>query len=176
MILETPRLCLREMTEKDEPTLRRILQDPQVMTAYEGAFSDEEVRQWLGKMLWRYREEGIGLYAVILRETGKMIGQCGLTMQEIPGARVMEVGYLFERAYWHHGYATEAARACKAYAFDTLGAAEVYSIIRDNNIASQRVARRNGMVPVGTFVKHYRGVDMPHIIFRVEKPKHVSTM
>ena len=127
MILETPRLGLRRLTQEDFPALCRTLQDPVAMTAYEGAFSD-----------------------------GK-------------GAEVLEIGYLFQRDRWHRGYATEAARACKAYAFDTLGAAEVSSIIRDTNLPSQRVALRNGMTPRDTMVKHYRGVEMPHTRYAVSR-------
>ena len=106
---------------------------------------------------------------MVLRETGEMIGQCGLTWQDIPDDRVLEVGYLFEKAAWHHGYAAEAARACRDYAFDTLGAQAVYSIIRDTNIASQHVAERNGMTRVLTFTKHYRSVDMAHYVYRVTR-------
>ena len=127
MILETPRLGLRRLTQEDFPALCRTLQDPVAMTAYEGAFSDGE------------------------------------------GAEVLEIGYLFQRDRWHWGYATEAARACKAYAFDTLGAAEVSSIIRDANLPSQRVALRNGMTPRDTMVKHYRGVEMPHTRYAVSR-------
>ena len=166
---ETERLILRRMTPSDIPALCRILQDPDVMYAYEGPFSDEEVQAWLDKQLARYRDDGFGLCAVVLRETGEMIGQCGLTMQDIPGKRVLEVGYLFQKAFWHQGYATEAAIACKEYAFNTLETEEVYSIIRDTNTASRNVAKRNGMVPVGSFVKHYRGVDMPHLIYCVKR-------
>ena len=167
--LETQRLVLRKMTQADYRDLCAILQDEQVMYAYEGAFSDEEVQNWLDRQLARYQEDGIGLYAVVLKETGAMIGQCGLTYQDTPEGRVLEVGYLFQQAYWHHGYATEAARACKEYAFRTLGADRVCSIIRDTNTASQNVAKRNGMTVTGTFVKHYRGVDMPHYVFSVKR-------
>lgn len=75
---------------------------------------------------------------------------------------VLEIGYLFERSHWHNGYAAEAAKACRQYAFETLNAAEVCSIIRDTNIASQNVVIRNGMTMTDTWIKHYRGVDMPH--------------
>lgn len=162
MILETERLALREMQPSDFDALCRIMQDEQTMTAYEGAFSDAEVQAWLNRQLERYRTWGFGLWAVILKETGAMIGQCGLTMQPWKGQEVLEIGYLFERGYWHRGYATEAARACKAYAFDVLNANEVCSIIRDTNTASQNVALRNGMQRADSWVKHYRGVDMPH--------------
>lgn len=162
MILETERLALREMQPSDFDALCRIMQDEQTMTAYEGAFSDAEVQAWLDRQLERYRTWGFGLWAVILKEAGAMIGQCGLTMQPWKGQEVLEIGYLFERRYWHRGYATEAARACKAYAFDVLNANEVCSIIRDTNTASQNVALRNGMQRADSWVKHYRGVDMPH--------------
>ena len=169
MILETERLILREMTQEDLPALKEILQDEETMYAYNGAFDEEETRAWLNRQLTRYAQDGFGLWAVVLRETGRMIGQCGLTMQPTDRGEVLEIGYLFRRDCWHHGYATEAAQACKAYAFDVLGAQEVFSIIRDTNLASQAVARRNGMEVRGTFVKHYYGVDMPHLLFSVKK-------
>ena len=82
MILETERLYLRKMTQEDYPALCRMLQDPEVMYAYEHAFSDTEAHEWLDKQLARYAEYGFGLWAVILKETGEMIGQCGLTMPQ----------------------------------------------------------------------------------------------
>ena len=97
------------------------------------------------KDLCRYQKWDFGLWAVILKESDEMIGQCGLTMQPWKGGEALEIGYLFERIYWHNGYAIEAAKACKKYAFEILEANEVSSIIRDTNIASQNVAIRNGM-------------------------------
>ena len=171
MSLETSRLFLREMTPEDWDDLCEILQDPEVMYAYEHAFSDEEVSDWLNRQLSRYEEYGhrFGLYAVVLKETGEMIGQTGLTLQECDGEQMLEVGYLFKKRYWHQGYAIEAASACKKYAFEILNQPEVVSIIRDNNFPSQNVAKRNGMKPVKTFVKHYYGVDMPHILYCVKR-------
>ena len=122
MLLETERLSLREMTQADYPSLCRILQDEQVMYAYEGAFSDAEIQEWLDRQISRYQKWQFGLWAVILKETGELIGQCGLTMQPWKNQEVLEIGYLFQRAYWHQGYATEAAEACKGYAFEVLHA------------------------------------------------------
>lgn len=163
MILETKRLILREMTQDDLPALQGILQDEETMYAYNGAFDEAETQAWLDRQLSRYAQYGFGLWAVVLKESGGMIGQCGLTMQPWRGDEVLEVGYLFNRAFWHHGYATEAARGCMEYAFDLLGAREVCSIIRETNLPSRRVAERNGMTVRDSWVKHYRGIDMPHV-------------
>lgn len=170
-ILETKRLILREMTPDDLPALCLMLQDEEVMYAYVHAFSDAEARDWLERQLARYRQYGFGLWAMTLRDDGELIGQCGLTMQDIEGEQHLEIGYLLRKEYWHRGYATEAARACKRYAFDVLGAGEVCSIIRDSNLASQRVALRNGMQPTRAFVKHYYGIDMPHLVFTVQSDR-----
>lgn len=169
MILETKRLYLREMDWDDFDALCLILRDETVMYAYEHAFGIEEAREWLERQIRRYQRHGFGLWAVVLKETDKMIGQCGLTLQDCAGTSVVEVGYLFQKAYWHKGYATEAAVACKEYAFTRLNVDAVFSIIRDTNLASQRVATRNGMTVCGGFVKHYWGVDMPHLVFGVTR-------
>ena len=169
IIIETKRLYLRKMNQNDLPFLKKILQDKQVMLAYEHAFSDQEVLNWLNKNLIRYQKDGIGLWAVILKENDKMIGQCGITYQQYNLQQVFEIGYLFDKDYWHHGYATEAAVACKKYAFETLNVNEVYSIIRDNNIASKKVALRNGMRKVDQINKHYYGIDMPHDVYVIFK-------
>lgn len=169
MILETERLHLREMKQSDFGALCRILQDEKTMYAYEGAFSYKEVQEWLDRQLERYRTYGFGLWAVVLKEIGEVIGQCGLTIQPWNGQEVLEIGYLFQRQYWHRGYATEAARGCKHYAFEVLNAGEVCSIIRDINTASRNVAIRNGMTAADTWTKHYRGVDMPHVRYVVYK-------
>lgn len=169
VILETERLYLREMTQDDFPSLCNILQDEETMYAYEGAFTDSEAQEWLDRQRARYQKWGFGLWAVILKDNGKMIGQCGLTMQPWKEEEVLEVGYLFERSHWHKGYATEAAKACKQYAFDVLQAKDVCSIIRDTNAASQHVAVRNGMTIADTWTKHYRGVDMPHYRYVVRR-------
>ena len=165
MIIETERLILRKMDNGDYSALCKILQDEDVMYAYEHAFSDDEVDEWLKKQLVRYETDGIGLWAVVLKENGEVIGQCGLTKQLWWGENVVELGYLFRKDFWHKGYATEAAVACKDYAFNRLGEKRVYSIIRDLNLPSRRVALRNGMKVCGVQVKHYYGIDMPHLIY-----------
>lgn len=169
MILETERLYLREMNQSDFRSLCKIMQDEETTYAYEGAFTDIEVQEWLDRQISRYQKWGFGLWAVILKEAAEMIGQCGLSMQPWKDTEVLEIGYLFQRSHWHKGYAVEAAKACKQYAFKTLNAREVCSIIRDTNIASQNVAIRNGMTVTDSWTKHYRGVDMPHYRYVVNR-------
>lgn len=168
-VIETERLYLRQMSQSDFDDIALILKDPDTMYAYEHGFSDEEVSDWINRQLMRYDKYGFGLWAAIEKASGRLIGQCGLTMQDAGGKEVLEIGYLFNKAYWHRGFAAEAAAACKKYAFDILGADEVCSIIRSSNIASQRVAERNGMKMVSSFVKHYYGIDMPHLVFSVRR-------
>ncbi len=169
MILQTDRLILREMTQNDYSDLCEILQNEKVMYAYEHAFSDEEVKEWFDKKLARYKKYGFGLWATVLKENGKMIGNIGLTMQKFGNEQVLEIGYLLNENYWHKGYATEAAIACKNFAFDIIGVDKVYSIIRQNNLSSQAVAKRNGMTIVGEEIKHYCNMDLPHFVFMTQK-------
>ena len=169
MILETQRLSLRELRQSDFPALCLILQDAEVMYAYGRAFGDAETQAWLDKQLQRYRETGVGLWAAILKESGALIGLCGLIVQDCEGERVQEIGYFLQKAHWHRGYAIEAASACKRYAFDVLGAREVCSIIREDNAASQNVAKRNGMAVRKRYNKHEGyGMGMPHVVFSVK--------
>ena len=167
-ILETERLILRELVQEDYNDLCRLQQDDETMYAYEGAFSDQEAQAWLDKQLNRYQTYHFGLWAMIRKDTQEWIGQCGITMQAYKDQEVPEIGYLLQRRYWHQGYATEAAIACREYGFNTLQFPALYSIIRDTNQASQRVALRNGMQPIDTIVKYYRGIYMPHYVFCVK--------
>lgn len=93
MIIETDRLYMRKMNQADFASLCKILQDEKAMYAYEGAFNDNEVQEWLDRQISRYKKWGFGLWAVILKETDEMIGQCGLTMQPWKGTEVLEIGF-----------------------------------------------------------------------------------
>lgn len=170
MRIETERLVLREMTQADLDALCAILCDGEVMkAAYETPFSREEAQGWLDRHRKRYETLGYGLWAVVLKETGEMIGQCGLTIQHWREQEVLEIGYLFQKAYWHKGYAVEAARACKEYAFSVLDARQVCSIVRDTNTAAQRVAMGIGMRQTDRSVKHFRNKDMEFFLYTAER-------
>lgn len=168
-ILETERVYLREMNQCDYQDLCEILQDAEAMYAYEHAFTDIEAQNWLDKQLDRYNQFGFGLWAVIDKKTNCFIGQVGLTIQNVECKEELEIGYLIKKKYWHNGYATEAAIACKDYAFYNLNKDRVVSIIRDTNYASQNVAKRVGMSVEKQFIKHYYNMDMPHYLYSMSK-------
>ena len=172
MIFETERLYVREMEQSDLQSLKKMLQDPEVMYAYEHTFDDEKTQKWLDRQRKRYEDEGLGLWAVILKETGEMIGQSGISMQKWGDIRVQEIGYLFQKEYWHNGYATEIAKGCKKYAFEVLDYDIVYSIIKYNNYTSQNVAMRNGMKKIDEFVKHYNNTDMLHYVYGITREEY----
>ena len=111
------------------------------------------------------RPRGFALNGIYLKTTAEMIGQCGITMQEYQNSLVHEVGYLFCADFWHQGYATEAAKAARDYAFTVLKAPRVFAFVRDTNTASMNVARRCGLKAIDIIIKHYRNVTMPHIVF-----------
>lgn len=171
IILESERLYLRKLDQADYGDLCEILQDVETMYAYEHAFSDEEAKAWLENQLRRYRDDGVGLWALIDRRSGIFVGQAGLTKQDTDRGVELEIGYLLKKRFWHQGYATEAACACRDYAFYSLNKHRVVSIIRDNNYSSRRVAERVGMKKEHTFIKHYYGLEMPHIVYGMSKPK-----
>ena len=167
--LETERLILREMTHDDLPATREIVCDEQTMYAWNGAWSDEQNLAGLEKQIRGYKDDGFGRWAVVLKESGLLIGISGLQWCDTDREDVLEIGYLFNRGYWGNGYATEAAIASKRYAFDVANVDEVFSVIRDTNIASINVAIRNGMIIRRRYIRHYNGEDMPHYVFSARK-------
>lgn len=145
IVLETQRFFLRELTLDDEDFLYEILSDPITMQYYPSPKNREETRQWLDRALEDYRDRGHWLWAVCSRATGDPVGQCGLIHQVVNDQSELEIGYLIARRYWGRGYATEAAIACRDYAFETLQRQRVISLIHPENLASRRVAEKNGM-------------------------------
>ena len=98
-ILETERLLLRGLEQGDFKDVCKLLQDDEVMYAYEGAFNDQEVQNWLDRQFGRYRHDGFGLWGVVEKGSNELIGQCGITYQEFDGKRVPEIGSFLEKSF-----------------------------------------------------------------------------
>jgi RimJ/RimL family protein N-acetyltransferase len=166
VILETERLRLQQFTLADIDALLAVLGDAVAMEFYPAPYDRRGVEDWIARNLERYRRDGHGLWAMALKDSGEVIGDCGCAMQEVEGSNHVEIGYHVRRDLWGFGYATEAARACKDYAFRTLRAQRVISMIRPENIRSRRVAEKNGM----TCEKIVFWRDYDHCIYAIKNP------
>jgi len=166
-ILETDRLLLRYLTVDDIDDLKIMLQDIEVMYAWEHAFSIEEVNEWLEKNLKRYKEDGVGYFAAIDKNTMNFVGQIGILFCNINNIREVEIGWILKKEFWHNGYATEGAKVCRDYIFNILKMNEITITIRPENISSCKVAEKIGAKVVGEYIKKYNNMDMLHLIYKI---------
>ena len=189
-ILETPRLLLREFAPKDADDLALVLSDPETMRYYPAPCDPAGVEQWIERNRQRYRDDGVGLWAMLLKATTlksnsgdakisdltasgsagasaphELIGDCGITCQQVEGESFYEIGYHLRRDFWGQGLATEAACACRDWAFAHLKTERLISLIRPENLASRRVAERMGMI----FWKEVNWRGLPHCVYYIER-------
>jgi RimJ/RimL family protein N-acetyltransferase len=165
LMLETERLSLRELTPDDLSFVAEMVGDQETMRFYPHPFLPVEARYWLQQQLDRYARDGHGLWLVVERETGRRVGQVGLAIQDVDGAKEPEIGWLIHRRYWRRGFAAEAGRAVRDQAFGAMGLQRVISLIRPINEPSQGVAQRIGMVvDRETDFRGYR-----HLVFAVSR-------
>ncbi len=152
-IIETDRLFLRQLTLEDTFNLSLVLSDQESMRYYPHAFSNEEVKKWIERNIERYKNDGFGLWAVIRKADNQFLGDCGITLQNIDGDILPEIGFHIIKTFCNMGYATEAAEACRKYAMDVLGYKSIYSYSEIGNKASQRVSSKIGLNKIKTFKK-----------------------
>lgn len=145
--IEAPRLRFRLLTPDDAEPWEEFLRHDEAVK-FLPPFNDvkQAAKDWMARAENRYRNEGSGLYALIEKSTGTLIGQCGFLRQEVDGVLETEIGYHLIPGFWHRGFATEAATACRDFAFRNHLADFIISIIDVRNTPSVKVAMRNGMV------------------------------
>ena len=117
-----------------------------------------KAEQFLAKQFVRYKEKTFGLQALIEKQTGEFIGLCGLLLQLVDGKQELEVGYQILPSHWGKGYATEAARLFMEYAADNKLTDSIVSVIDVGNIASEKVAEKNGLTREKRI--EYQGLDV----------------
>jgi RimJ/RimL family protein N-acetyltransferase len=144
-MLSTARLSLRQMTDADLDDMADLLGDERVMTHYPRTKSRPEAQSWIDWNRRLYHEHGLGLWVVALSESGVFLGDCGLTMQRVDGVDEVEIGYHIRPQYQGHGYATEAASACRDIARDHFSVSRLIAIIDPANRPSQAVAENIGL-------------------------------
>ncbi len=157
-ILETPRVFLREMNDDDLSALLKII------TKHDGRPSDEEYAQkWLDWCKKSYQEYGFGHWAVVDKQTGEMIGSCGISMQSIDDEWKPEIGYHLRKDYHRQGLGKEIASSLRDYFFTHYDYDEVFSYMDIDNVASYKTAESIGMKFDHIFTSKYG------ISFRVYK-------
>ena len=159
--LQTPRLLLRSFAAEDLDKMAVLMADKDFMRFSLGVFSREQTAAFLDKMRARDRHGLPSQFGVTFPEDDRLIGYCGFFPQVVDEMEELEIGYRIDPAYWGRGIATEAARAVRDHAFNDLHIPRVISLIHPDNIASRRVAEKNGMTPEKETV--FRG--FPTIVF-----------
>jgi RimJ/RimL family protein N-acetyltransferase len=164
-VLETRQLTLREMGIADLDFVAEMLGDPQVMRFYPKTYDRDESEAWIRKQEERYAGRGCGIWLAVERGTGDPVGQAGVLIVDLDGTEEPALAYLIHRPYWRRGLATDAAAACRDYAFDVLDRPRVVTLIRPENTPSQGVAQKIGMKPERRTL--FAGYE--HIVFAVQR-------
>lgn len=167
-MLETDRLLLREFSMEDFDALYEIVSDAETMQHYPAPFDAEKTRNWILWNLDNYKKYGFGLWAVVLKETGEFIGDCGVTMQNIDGDILPEIGYHIHKKHWRKGFAKEAAGAVRDWVFLNTSYDTVYSYMKYTNIASYSTAAANGMHRVKEYSDPKNTISYAYAITREE--------
>ena len=151
MILETNRLFLREYNLQDFPALYKILSNPITMQHYPKPYDEKGTHRWISWSIDNYEKHGFGWWALIRKDTGELIGDCGVTMQPIDGQLLPEIGYHIHHPHWRQGYGKEAAKAVRDWAFENTDYQTLYSYMTADNVASYATAASIGMRFIGEF-------------------------
>ena len=168
VIVETERLFLREMSEDDFQSLYKILADSNNMQHYPYSFDEEKVQNWIARNIERYKIFGFGLWAVCLKETGELIGDCGLTIQLVNGQIKPEIGYHIRADMQRKGYAKESAVAVRDWTFTNTPFNIIYSYMKYTNEASAKTAVSYGCKPVDEFEDEINEITKVFAISRDE--------
>jgi ribosomal-protein-alanine N-acetyltransferase len=146
IIVETPRLTLRVLEIDDVEALERVHGDPDVMRfSVDGAKTRDQILRYIANARECHRRTGHSQWAVVWRQAGLCIGECGIWQQDVDGIAGHEISYRLRRDFWNRGIATEAARFCRDYGFERLRLDRMISIVDPRNTASIRVAEKIGM-------------------------------
>ena len=166
---ETERLKFRLLKSEDFDDWLNLFKGKDVakFLGMNPKLSDKELCEiWFEKTFERY-EKGSGVMnALINKKTNLLIGQCGLLIQSVQNIERLEIGYSILPKYWQQGYATEAAISCKNYAFEKKLADSLISMVHVENIGSEKVALKNGMIWEQK-IDSYEGSPMN--IFRIDR-------
>ena len=168
MVIETKRLILREFTFDDFDALFEIMSDKETMQHYPKPFDEERTKGWISWNIANYEEYGFGLWAVLLKENCRFIGDCGITIQNIDGEFLPEIGYHIHKNYQRKGFGSESARAVRDWAFENTKYDCLYSYMKHTNIASYSTAASIGMKKIKEYPDEKNKLSYAYAITREE--------
>lgn len=173
--IATERLLMRRWRDSDREPFAALNGDPETMRYFPSTLDKAASDAYVDLLESLFEELGYGNWALEIAATGQFIGYTGLNPMPpgVPGAGGVEVGWRLVRSAWHHGYATEAARAALEVAFDGAGLPEVWSMTAILNEPSRAVMRRLGMTEAGRFEhpKVPAGSPLrPHVLYHLARP------
>lgn len=166
-MVQSERLIFRKIEDSDFESVAKIMRDEGVQKVWEHYFSDDDVREWIDGRKKGYENNGVDYLLAINKLSQEVVGQIGLLKEDIDGEEIWGIGYILMSGYYGNGYATEGAKAMVDYAFNKMKVPKIICDIRPMNKSSIAVAKRIGMNETGMFVKDYRGIEMPHLIFEL---------
>jgi ribosomal-protein-alanine N-acetyltransferase len=157
-MLETERLILRRFAETDVDAVFALRGDAEMMRFIRAPQNRRESVNWLKLVSGLWETERIGFCAVIEKQSGALIGWCGLWRLQETGET--EVGYAIAQKFWGRGLATEAAGALLDYGFKTLNLDKIAAVARPENTGSRRVMEKLGMT--FDYTGEFYGRDLVH--------------
>jgi RimJ/RimL family protein N-acetyltransferase len=172
--IQTSRLLMRRWHDSDREPFAALNGDPETMRFFPATLDRAASDAMIDRIESGFDQRGYGLWALEVTATGEFVGFTGLNPMPdgVPGAGGLEVGWRLARHAWHHGYATEAARAALDVAFGGAGRAEIWSMTAVLNEPSQAVMRRLGLTEVARF-DHPRVPDghplEPHVTYHLAR-------
>ncbi len=150
-MIETERLIFREYRDEDFNDLFEIIGDKETMAHYDRPYDEKGCHRWIEWSKENYEKYGFGLWVLMLKETGEFIGDCGITMQNIDGEILPEIGWHINKKHWRKGYGKEAATAVRDWGFKNTEFKTLYSYMTSTNVASYRLAEAIGMKKIKEF-------------------------
>ncbi len=165
-MLETDRLILRPLDEKDVDAIFAMRSDPEVMRFIREPQNRDESANWVELVSSRWEKEQIGFCAILEKPSQKFVGWCGIWKLKETGE--LEIGYAVAKEFWGKGFATEAALKFLDYAFEKLEPEKIVAVTRPENAASRRVMEKLGM----NFIKTDTFYDQTLVQYAVTKKEY----
>ncbi len=173
-MIETERLIVRPWQESDVDAWYAIVSDPVTMQFWPAPLTQEDAARWIAVSLERYAREGFGRNALLLKETGELIGDCGIVSTTLDGEAVYDLGYILHHPYHRQGIGLEVASALRDYGFSVLNLPAIHANMAHDHTASRRVAEKIGMTLVRTF-DNPRNRNIRTLLYRLSNPAATPT-